>query len=200
MARLSTHAIKMGLISEVRNVPGVYVLFDLDGRALYVGQSRKLRTRLEQHFVSQNSSATADGLLDIYDVLKVAVWYAQRRLALFAEDNPGEATVDRMEPLDILEAAVHREFQPRWNRAKPAAWAGSIPSLTYENADVVVGVLDSPEEVAVRRQPLERIEAKLLHLIRAVRKAKISGASPGVRKALSRHAEELGELFQRLHE
>src|SRR5262249_13535688 len=67
--------------------------------------------------------------------------------------------------------------------------SGSRPSL--------VGILDSPEEVAVRRQPLERIEAKLLHLIRAVRKAKISGASPGVRRALARHAEELAELFSR---
>ena len=63
---------------------------------------------------------------------------------------------------------------------------------------MVIGILDSPEELSVRRQPLERIEAKLLHLIRAVRKAKISGASPGVRQALARHAEELGEHFGRL--
>jgi hypothetical protein len=34
-----------------------------------------LRSRLDQHFVSQNSSATADGLLDLYDVLRVYVWY-----------------------------------------------------------------------------------------------------------------------------
>jgi excinuclease UvrABC nuclease subunit len=67
----------MGKFSRVRNTPGVYVLFDLDERPLYVGKSGKLRGRLEQHFIRQDSSATADGLLDIYDVLRVAVWYAE---------------------------------------------------------------------------------------------------------------------------
>jgi hypothetical protein len=71
-----------------------------------------------------------------------------------------------------------------------------MPDLAVENADMIVGILDSPEEVAVRRQPLERVEAKLLHLIRAVRKAKLSGASPAVRRALHRHAEELVRLLK----
>jgi hypothetical protein len=107
-------------------------------------------------------------------------------------------TLGRCEPLDILEAAVCRRYEPRWNRAKPVSWAGPLPQVTLENADVVVGILDSPEEIAVRRQPLERIEAKLLHLLRGVRKAKISGASPAVRKALGRHARELADLFGRI--
>jgi len=46
----------MGRFSEVRNVPGVYVLFDLDEQALYAGQSKTLRSRLEQHFIRQDSS------------------------------------------------------------------------------------------------------------------------------------------------
>lgn len=185
----------MGRFNEVRNVPGVYVLFDLEGMALYAGQSGKLRDRLVQHFVRQDSSATADGLLDIYDVLKVVVWYAYPRMDLFEEED--DAVRERMQPLDILEASVMKAFQPRWNRAKAVDWAGPIPTLAVANADISVGILDSPEEFAVRRQPLERIEAKLLHLIRAVRKAKISGASPAVRKALTRHSEELTALFGR---
>lgn len=64
----------MGRLSLVSNLPGVYVLFDLDERALYAGQSRSLQGRLRQHFVLQSSSVTADGLLDIDDVLRVAVW------------------------------------------------------------------------------------------------------------------------------
>jgi hypothetical protein len=48
-----------------------------------------------------------------------------------------------------------------------------------------------------RREPLERVETKLLHLLRAVRKAPISGASPATMAALARHAEELRELFGR---
>src|SRR4051794_36794562 len=171
----------MGRFTDVRNVPGVYLLIDLDERPLYVGKSGTLRGRLEQHFIRQDSSATADGLLDIYDVLRVYVWYADRDPAF---------------TLDAYEAAAYRDFPPRWNRAVPS-WPGPLPSLAVESAEVVIGILDSPEEVAVRRQPLERIEAKLLHLLRAVRKARVSGASPAVRKALSRHAEELTALFGR---
>ena len=95
---------RMGRFSEVRNLPGVYVLFDLDERPLYVGKSGKLRGRLEQHFIRQDSSATADGLLDIYDVLRVAVWYADPEAGF---------------PVDAYEAAAYQSFPPRWNRAVP---------------------------------------------------------------------------------
>ena len=71
-----------------------------------------------------------------------------------------------------------------------------MPDLTVDNADLVVGILDSVEQIAVRREPPERIEAKLLHVIRAVRRAKISGASRGVRLALARHGEELLTLLK----
>lgn len=103
-----------------------------------------------------------------------------------------------MQPLDILEAAVCKHFQPRWNRAKPVSWAGPLPTLTLENADQIIGMMDSAEEIAVRRQPLERVEAKLLHMLRAVRKARISGASPEVLRALSRQSDELRDLFRRV--
>lgn len=170
----------MGRFSDVRNVPGVYLLIDLDDRPLYFGKSTTLRSRLEQHFIRQDSSATADGLLDIYDVLRVVVWYVDR---------------DPSFSLEAYETAVYQRFETRWNRAVPV-WSGPVPSLTLDEADVSIGILDSPEELSVRRQPLQRIEAKLLHLLRAVRKAKISGASPGVRQALARHADELSELFR----
>jgi hypothetical protein len=171
----------MGRFRDVRNVPGVYLLLDLDERPLYVGKSGTLRSRLEQHFVRQDSSATADGLLDLYDVLRVAVWYADR---------------DQAFPLEAYEAAAYLQFMPRWNRAVPAH-EGPLPALSLEDADVVIGILDSAEELAVRRRPLERIEAKLLHLLRAVRKARVSGASPAVRQALARHADELKTHFER---
>jgi hypothetical protein len=174
----------MGRFSDVVNTAGVYVLFDLDDSALYVGKSAKLRDRLEQHFVKQDSSATADGLLDIYDVLRVTVWYAKPEAGMSVE---------------ACEAAAYEAFRPRWNRAVPAH-AGPLPELSIENEDVVIGILDSPAKLAVRREPLERIEGKLLHLVRAVRKTKISGASPAVRHALARHADELAKLFGRLRE
>jgi excinuclease UvrABC nuclease subunit len=160
------------LFSDVKNLPGVYLLVDLDEQPLYVGKSKALRNRLEQHFVAQNSSATADGLLDVYDVLRVYIWYWNYTA------------------LDVAESAMQLQFQPRWNRALPTVSTG-LPVLSLETASVVVGILDSPELVALRREPLERAENKLLHLLRAVRKARISGASPDTRQALLKHAEEI---------
>jgi hypothetical protein len=160
------------LFSGVQNLPGVYLLVDLDEQPLYVGKSKALRARLEQHFVGQNSSATADGLLDLYDVLRVYIWYWDHSA------------------LDVAESALHLTFQPRWNRALPTATT-ELPVVSLETASAVVGILDSPELVVLRREPLERAENKLLHLLRAVRKARISGASPDTRQALLRHAEEL---------
>lgn len=161
----------------VENVPGAYLLLDLDERPLYMGSSKNVRDRLMQQFVRQDSSATADGVLDLYEVLRVAVWYAD-----------GRST-------GALEAALYQSFRPRWNRAVLPS-STPLPTLTLDNADVVVDAQDTPEQLALRREPLERIEAKLLHLLRAVRKAKISGASDGTYNALVLHSSELHRLFQ----
>jgi hypothetical protein len=75
----------IGRFNEIINRPSVYVLFDLDEQALYAGKSKTLRTRLEQHSIRQNSSATADDLLDIFDVLKVVIWYVQPRFQLISD-------------------------------------------------------------------------------------------------------------------
>jgi excinuclease UvrABC nuclease subunit len=73
----------MARFSERRDVPGVYLLLDVDERPLYAGKSGTLRTRLLQHFVRQDSSATADGLLDVYEVLRVLVWCAEATIGAF---------------------------------------------------------------------------------------------------------------------
>jgi hypothetical protein len=163
---------------QVRNVPGVYLLTDLDDRALYAGRSLRVRTRLQQHFIRQNSSATADGLLDLYDVLCVYVWYCD--------------AVD----LVAFETAIYSTHNPRWNRAVPR-YEGTLPDVRLDTVDSVIGILDQPEQLAVRRDLLERTEAKLLHLLRAVRKARISGASPEIHMALQAHAQELIDLLKR---
>jgi hypothetical protein len=167
----------MARFSKIRDVPGVYLLLDLDERPLYAGKSGALRTRLLQHFVRLDSSATADGLLDVYEVLRVLVWYAAPPY-----------------PVEAYEAALIRTHAPRWNRGA-VTFQGPLPTVALEGADAGVGLLNTTEQLAVRRESLERIETKLLHLLRAVRRVRISGASPATMAALGRHAEELRELF-----
>ena len=45
-----------------RAVPGVYVIRDEDGRALYVGKAVNLRRRLRAHFVERRWRAIKPGL------------------------------------------------------------------------------------------------------------------------------------------
>ena len=71
-----------------------------------------------------------------------------------------------------------------------------MPDLTVDNADLVVGILDSVEQIAVRREPPGRIEAKLLHVTRAVREAKISAPLGVCGSALARHGKELLTLLK----
>src|SRR4051812_27633459 len=120
--------------AKVKNTPGVYLLLDLDGRPLYAGKSSKVRKRLEQHFIRQDSSVTADGLLDVYEVGLVKVWYADRKfpLPLNFPDEEG-----RLESLDLLEIAVYTRFKPLWNRARLAS-AGTLPDLSLDNADATI--------------------------------------------------------------
>jgi hypothetical protein len=135
-----------------------------------------VRNRLLEHFVGQNSSVTADGILDLYDVLRVYVWYCDRA------------------DLGAFETAASLAFKPRWNRADIAS-AISVPELNVAEPDEVIGIHDSPEELARRREPLERAENKLLHLLRAVRKVRVSAASPASRQLLRAHAQELVDIL-----
>jgi hypothetical protein len=161
-------------LAVIRDSPGVYLLLDLDERPLYVGKSNRLRNRLNQHFLLQNSSATADGLLDVYEVLRVHIWYG-------AADD-----------LDDMEASLFASFQPRFNRASLRSSPQSRRELPLAS-DVSIDLIDQAT-LAARRRQYERIESKLLHLLRGVRKAKFAGASPAVERALLQHIRELESL------
>src|SRR5262249_8049267 len=82
-------------------------------------------------------------LVDIYEVHKIAVWYAYEALSLFKDADEGEE--DRIQPLDILEAALQKRFAPRWNRQK-LLWQGKNPELSLDTADITIDLIDSEAE------------------------------------------------------
>src|SRR5262249_15986474 len=88
-----------------------------------------------------------------------------------------------------------RKFKPRWNRQAPA-WAGPLPEISLEEAALIIRLVDSDEELRIRRQSVLRIEAKLFHMLRALRKARVSGASPAILRALETHSKELLRLWR----
>jgi hypothetical protein len=177
--------------SKVKNIPGVYLMQDMDGNSLYAGKGKRVRRRLERHFYRQDSSVTADGLLDIYEVSKIFVWYAEQQFALPFKlpDDQG-----RRGTLELLEVAIYKRFKPRLNRSELKC-GGPLPELIRENADVTIELVTATE-MESGRDPMQRIEGKLLHMLRALRKARVSGASQGVKTALVQLSKELHHLCQ----
>ena len=66
--------ISQSLKTVPTNTPGIYCMFDLDGEPAYAGQTSKLRSRLRQHFIRQDSSVVSYGRLDIWDIAFVDWW------------------------------------------------------------------------------------------------------------------------------
>jgi hypothetical protein len=180
-------------LERVKRAPGVYVMMDLDEQPVYGGQSRNLQKRLVDHLIRQRSNVVTDGLLDIYEVRSVLIWYQARDTPLPLVHEDDQVLGDH---LDILEAAILWRYRSRWNRGKPS-WAGDPSELRLDDPHAVIPLIESSEELRFRSDRMERIENRLLHMLRAVRKARISGAPPKVLRGLSLHADELAELARR---
>jgi hypothetical protein len=178
-------------LDRVKKAPGVYLMLDLDERPVYAGQADNLARRLREHFISQKSDVVTDGLLDIYEVRRVAIWYRIEKfdLPLGTDDDGDKDSVAKRSPLGVMESSLIRHHRPRWNRTRPD-YAGEFHPLTIENTDDMIELVPT-DELKARREALRRIETKLIHLLRAVRKATISGSSKRVRLAMILHTCDL---------
>jgi hypothetical protein len=176
-------------LRSVKQAPGVYLMLDLDEHPVYAGQSGNVRKRLRKHLIYQNSDVVADGRLDLYEVRSVLIWYRTEDSTLPLDFDDSQIL---QHPLDVLEAAVCRQFNPRWNRSVPT-WSGPIPSLSLSSPHQRIEVLES-EALDLHRRRAERMENRLWHMLRALRNARVSGASARVFEALYLHARDLAEL------
>jgi hypothetical protein len=184
-------------LDTVKKAPGVYLMLDLDSEPAYAGQTTNLWKRLRDHLVNQRSDVITDVLLDVYEVREVVIWYRieELELPLRTDDDDNPEVLAKREPLDVMESAIIKHFKPRWNRAKGRFRGMDLPGLTLDNCDQRIPIL-SEAELVERTRPIRRIEAKLLHLLRAVRKASVSGESRRVMAGLRQHATDLRGLCQ----
>ena len=181
-------------LDKVSEKGGVYLLRDLDGHPAYAGQSKNLWKRLRDHLVDQRSGVVSEVLLDVYEVREVVIWYQFEPSALpFEADNNDDSII---KTLDVMEAALIKDFEPRWNRAKGNRREINPPKvkLTLDNCDLRLAIEEA--ELEERCKPLHRIEAKLLHLLRAVRRVRVSGKAPTAKRALKEHASDLVEICE----
>ncbi|NUC74765.1 GIY-YIG nuclease family protein [Haloterrigena sp. SYSU A558-1] len=154
------------LKSVPTGTPGVYCMFDLDGKAAYAGQTSKLRSRLRQHFIRQDSSVVSYGRLDIWDIAYVDWW-----------ETP---------ETDRAEQKLLSAYQPYLNfDAEITPPSGSV-DLEIEQPDGTVELV-SEEERAFRSEPYNRSKQKLEHLLRMVDTIKLAGHSDATKKTLYAH-------------
>src|SRR5271155_3915 len=67
-------------LRELTNQIGVYVLCDLDGVPIYVGQSVDgIRARVNRHLTSARSDIIANRQIDVWEIAFVKAWPVKRK-------------------------------------------------------------------------------------------------------------------------
>ncbi|MES2002723.1 MAG: GIY-YIG nuclease family protein [Pseudomonadota bacterium] len=125
---------------------GCYVLCDLDGVPLYVGQSRKgIRGRVNRHLTSARSDIIANRQIDVWEI--AYVWtYPVEDLAQIAP----------------LEDALFHSFHP-----KSALMNGRVPPTPAKSIDIpepiqIVQVM-ADSEISEKRDPALRLPRQAEH-------------------------------------
>ncbi len=160
---------------------GVYVLCDLDGVPLYVGQSKDgIRSRVARHLTSARSDIIANRQLDVWEI--AYVW-------AYPVHDKGE--------IGPLEALLYHHFNPKSQLingsvpAKPDATA-KVP----EPAEKIQVMSDS--EIAARREPVQRLPRQASHYAQIVGHFLEVKQSKQIGKAMSAHFQRLSKYHDKL--
>jgi len=154
------------------DTPGVYCMHDLDGKPAYAGQTSKLRSRLRQHFIRQDSSVVSYGRLDIWDIASVDWWITS--------------------DTDQAEKALLSKYQPYLNFEAEIAAPTETSVIDFGKPDGTIELV-SKEELEFRSEPYHRSKQKLEHLLRMIDKIQIAGHSEATKKTLYEHQRILAE-------
>jgi hypothetical protein len=114
---------KRGLVHGAPTRPGVYLFHSADGRVLYVGKARDLRTRLRSYFHTQRQRPTVEAALDEVDRIEWRVLGSELAASL-------------------EEVALIRRLRPPANRRTPSP-EGYV-YLHRRGARVVTSAAPSP--------------------------------------------------------
>lgn len=171
-------------VRTLTNQIGCYVLCDLDGAPLYVGQSRDgIRARVNRHLTSARSDIIANRQVDAWEIAYVWAY-------------PVESAVD----ISPLEDALFHSFHPR-----SALMNGKIPpppelSLPSPKPAQIVQVM-TDAEIAEKLDPALRLPRQADHYSQIVghflavkNSREIAGAIEAHFQRLQRYHRELLKL------
>jgi hypothetical protein len=168
-------------VRTLTNRIGCYVLCDLDGIPLYVGQSRDgIRARVNRHLTSARSDIIANRQVDVWEI--AYVW-------AYPVDDPSEITP--------LEDALFHSFHP-----KSALMNGRVPAAPAEPIDVpepaqIVQVM-ADSEIQEKRDPALRLPRQAEHYSQIVGHFLAVKNSPEIAMAIQAHFQRLQKYHREL--
>lgn len=168
-------------VRKLTNKIGCYVLCDLDGVPLYVGQSRDgIRSRVNRHLTSARSDIIANRQIDVWEI--AYVW-------AYPLNDPLEITP--------LEDALFHAFHP-----KSALMNGRVPPAPREPIDVpepaeIVQVM-ADSEIHEKRDPALRLPRQAEHYSQIVSHFLAVKNSPEIAVAIQAHFQRLQKYHREL--
>lgn len=168
-------------VRKLTNKIGCYVLCDLDGVPLYVGQSRDgIRSRVNRHLTSARSDIIANRQIDVWEI--AYVW-------AYPVDNPSEITP--------LEDALFHSFHP-----KSALMNGRVPAAPSEPIDIpepteIVQVM-ADDEIEEKRDPALRLPRQAEQYSQIVSHFLAVKNSPEIAIAIQAHFQRLRKYHREL--
>lgn len=96
VAQQSRLACKLALATDLPDAPGVYLFRDAEGRVIFVGRARDLRTRVRSHFYAADESGCPSAASEV------------ARIEHFLLASALDAT--------LLEVRLHDRYTPQFNR------------------------------------------------------------------------------------
>lgn len=168
-------------VRKLTNKIGCYVLCDLDGVPLYVGQSRDgIRSRVNRHLTSARSDIIANRQIDVWEI--AYVW-------AYPVDNPMEITP--------LEDALFHSFHP-----KSALMNGRVPAAPPEPINIpepveIVQVM-ADSEIEEKRDPALRLPRQAEQYSQIVSHFLAVKNSPEIAVAIQAHFQRLQKYHREL--
>lgn len=168
-------------VGTLTNQIGVYILCDLDGVPLYVGQSTDgIRKRVARHLTSARSDIIANRQLDVWEI--AYVW---------------SYPVKNKKEIKALEALLYHHFTP-----KSQLINGTVPPKPKNISKVPepsqkVQIM-SKENIAARQDPTQRLPRQAHHYAEIVGHFLEVKQSKQIGKAMSAHFQRLSRYHEKL--
>lgn len=168
-------------VKQLTTKIGVYILCDLDGIPIYVGQSKEsIRGRVARHLTSARSDIIANRQIDVWEIAWVWAY-----------------PVSKKSEIADLEAALFHRYNPKsqlMNGTRPA-----VPSnkITISEPAQKIQVM-SDDEIKEKKDPVLRLPRQAAHYAHIVGHFLAVKDSTQVARAMDAHFERLSKYHKML--